>query len=81
MSILWEKDKRRISAFIFFVFFADVRFYVLGLLHNVNQERRCGMEEKEMNSKEVIRLMEWLKQNGFTDEQILECIVYIAKDE
>ena len=39
------------------------------------------MEEKEMNSKEVIRLIEWLKQNGFTDEQILECIVYIAKDE
>ena len=39
------------------------------------------MEEKEMNSKEVIRLIEWLKNKGYSDEQILECIVYIAKDE
>ena len=36
------------------------------------------MEEQGMSSKEVIRLIEWLKKEGYTDEQILECIVYIA---
>ena len=37
------------------------------------------MEDKGMNSKEVIRLIEWLKQKGFSDEEILDCICYIGK--
>ena len=34
---------------------------------------------EEMTMKQVARLIEWLKDKGFTDAQILECIEYISK--
>lgn len=36
-------------------------------------------EMDEMKSTEIVRLIEWLKANGFTDAQIIECIEYISK--
>ena len=39
-----------------------------------------GSEDmEEMTMKQVARLIEWLKDKGFTDAQILECIEYISK--
>ncbi len=32
-----------------------------------------------MTSKEIIRLIEWLRQQGYTEKQIVECIEYISK--
>ncbi len=34
--------------------------------------------DDEMTTKEVDRLADWLKANGHTDEEILQCIKYIA---
>ena len=36
---------------------------------------------EEMTMKQVARLIEWLKDKGFTDAQILECIEYISKQK
>lgn len=33
----------------------------------------------EMTSRQIVRLIEWLKAQGFTDEQIVECIEHINK--
>lgn len=33
----------------------------------------------EMTAAQTLRLIEWLKANGFTDKQIVECIEYINK--
>ena len=39
-----------------------------------------GSEDmEEMTMKQVARLIEWLKDKGFTEAQILECIEYISK--
>ena len=35
----------------------------------------------DMTSKEVVNLIDWLKSQGLTAEQILECIEYIEKHE
>lgn len=35
-------------------------------------------ESVSMNAKEVDRLAEWMKANGHTAEEVLECIKYIA---
>lgn len=43
-----------------------------------NGERRAM---NEMTSKEVVNLIDWLKKQGMTAEQILECIEYIEKHE
>lgn len=32
----------------------------------------------EMSTKELDRLADWLKAQGFTPEKVLECIKYIA---
>lgn len=32
-----------------------------------------------MPDKHIQRLIEWLKEQGFSDEQILECIKFITK--
>ncbi len=32
-----------------------------------------------MTLQQVSRLIDWLRAQGFTDEQITECIQYIAK--
>ena len=32
-----------------------------------------------MRSTETLRLIEWLRAQGFTDTQIVECIEYISK--
>lgn len=33
----------------------------------------------EMTSKEIARLIEWLKSKGYSPETIIECIEYISK--
>lgn len=33
----------------------------------------------ELTSRQTVRLIEWLRANGFTDEQIIECIEFINK--
>lgn len=39
-----------------------------------------GSEEMdEMTAAQTLRLIEWLKANGFTDTQIVECLEYINK--
>ena len=32
-----------------------------------------------MTSRQTVRLIEWLRAQGFTEEQILKCIEYINK--
>lgn len=32
-----------------------------------------------MTASQIVRLIEWLKANGFNDKQIVECIEYINK--
>lgn len=34
--------------------------------------------DNEMTTKEISRMVEWLKKKGFTAEEILNCIDYIA---
>ena len=36
--------------------------------------------QEEEFSKEVARLIEWLRAKGFSEEEILDCIVYVCKD-
>ena len=36
--------------------------------------------QEEEFSKEVTRLIEWLRATGFSAEQILDCIAYVCKD-
>lgn len=40
-----------------------------------------GSEEMQepMTESQTVRLVEWLKDNGMTDSQIVECITYINK--
>jgi len=33
----------------------------------------------ELTVKQITKLIEWLRSNGFTDEKIIECINYIGK--
>ena len=33
----------------------------------------------ELKDKHIQRLIEWLRAQGFTEEQILECIEYLTK--
>jgi hypothetical protein len=39
------------------------------------------MKKEMMNIKEIARLTEWLKANGHTDTEIIECIQYINKSQ
>ena len=32
---------------------------------------------EDMTSRQTVRLIEWLRQQGFTEEQIVKCIEYI----
>ena len=34
---------------------------------------------EEMTSRQTVRLIEWLRAQGFTEAQIVECIEYINK--
>ena len=44
------------------------------------QSPKKGSEEmEEMRATEILRLIEWLKAQGFNDTQIVECIEYISK--
>ncbi len=36
--------------------------------------------QEEEFSKEIARLIEWLRVKGFSEEQILDCIAYVCKD-
>lgn len=40
-------------------------------------ERREEMDN--MSNKEVVRLIEWLKNKGFSSDDIVECLEYISK--
>lgn len=33
----------------------------------------------EMTARQTVRLIEWLRAQGFTEEQIVECIEHINK--
>ena len=33
----------------------------------------------EMTAAQMLRLIEWLRANGFSEKQIVECIEYINK--
>lgn len=33
----------------------------------------------EMSARQTVRLIEWLRAQGFTDEQIVECLEYINR--
>lgn len=37
------------------------------------------MEDFEMSSQDIARLIEWLRQHGHTDAEIVECLEYISK--
>ena len=37
-------------------------------------------KEAELTTKEIDRLIDWLKSKGFTTEQTAECIKYIAME-
>lgn len=39
------------------------------------------MNKDEMTTKEVSRLIDWLKENGHTFEEIEQCIDYISQEE
>lgn len=34
---------------------------------------------EEMTARQTVRLIEWLREQGFTSEQIIECLEYINK--
>lgn len=34
---------------------------------------------EEMTSAQTVKLIEWLKANGFSDAQIVECLEYVNK--
>jgi len=34
---------------------------------------------QELTAKQTVRLIEWLRSKGFTEEQIVECIEHINK--
>ena len=39
-----------------------------------------GSEEmEELTARQTVRLIEWLRSKGFTEEQIVECIEHINK--
>ena len=38
-----------------------------------------GSEDLKTTENQTVRLIEWLKKNGFTDAQIVDCIQYINK--
>jgi hypothetical protein len=40
---------------------------------------RKEVRKMEMTENQTVRLIEWLKENGHTDEQIVECLTYINK--
>lgn len=39
------------------------------------------MNKDEMTTKEVSRLIDWLKEHGHTYEEIEQCIDYISKEK
>lgn len=36
------------------------------------------MQDEEMTTKELDRLADWLRAQGFSPEKVLECLKYIA---
>lgn len=53
-------------------------YYIL--VRQRKQPLKKGSEEmEEMTASQIVRLIEWLKANGFNDKQIVECIEYINK--
>lgn len=43
----------------------------------INLLRKEVRKVEEMTSRQTVRLIEWLKKQGFTDEQIVKCLEYI----
>ena len=37
--------------------------------------------QEPMTESQTVKLIEWLKANGMTDSQIVECITYINKNK
>ena len=38
-------------------------------------------ERDELTAREIARLFEWLKARGFSDEDAVDCLKYMAADE
>lgn len=58
--------------------------YVIILIVRYRQQSVMrGSEDmnEEMTTKEVSRLIDWLKSKGLTYEEIEECIDYISKEK
>jgi len=52
------------------------------LLYTCKAERNTlkkGSGGMEMTASQIVRLIEWLRANSFTEKQIVECIEYINK--
>ena len=45
----------------------------------LNALKKGSEEMNEMTASQIVRLIEWLRSNGFTEKQIVECIEYINK--
>ena len=43
-----------------------------------NKPEKRGKDMDELNTREIDRLADWLKAQGFAPEKVLECIKYIA---
>lgn len=42
----------------------------------------AGFEERdELTTHEIVRLFEWLKARGFSAEDAVDCLKYMADDE
>lgn len=67
------------------------KFYEKGIdfTHNVRYNNTRKAEEnllrkevrnvEEMTARQTVRLIEWLRDQGFTEEQIVQCIEHINK--
>lgn len=38
-------------------------------------------ERDELTTREIVRLIEWLEARGFSDEDAVNCLKYIAADK
>lgn len=50
---------------------------VLDLMDPSNMADEQDGQEEEMTSEQTVRLIEWLKMQGMTDTQIVQCMEYI----
>lgn len=52
---------------------------VLDLMEPSDRADEQDGQEEEMTSEQTVRLIEWLKAQGMTDAQIVQCLEYIDR--